>query len=109
LSLRLQFKTARQALGHEGFSLLRGNVKHQSFELVRNRRLDGGIDEVPGAAELLNLQTDFDGESHAHARYLAFAVQADKEVKGEFGSPYRAAAGAEQIHLTVTLTSQHRY
>lgn len=50
------------------------------------------------ATTLQNLQTAFNGESNAHARYLAFAKQADKEGYGEVASLFRAAARAEQVH-----------
>ena len=49
---------------------------------------------------LENMQAAFNGESNAHARYLAFAVQADKEGYGEVASLFRAAARAEEIHAT---------
>jgi rubrerythrin len=45
-----------------------------------------------------NLQAAFNGESNAHARYLAFAQQADKEGYGKAASLFRAAAKAEEIH-----------
>ena len=47
---------------------------------------------------LQNMQTAFNGESNAHARYLAFAQKADSEGYGEVASLFRAAARAEQIH-----------
>jgi len=50
------------------------------------------------ATTLQNLQTAFEGESNANARYLAFAKQADKEGYGEVASLFRAAARAEKIH-----------
>jgi len=50
------------------------------------------------AATLANLQTAFNGESNAHARYLAFAKQADEAGYGPVASLFRAAARAEQIH-----------
>lgn len=46
-----------------------------------------------------NLQTAFDGESNANARYLAFAQKADEEGYGRVASLFRAAARAEQIHF----------
>ena len=49
---------------------------------------------------LPNLQTAYNGESNAQARYLAFAQKADQEGYGEVASLFRAAARAEQIHLT---------
>ena len=45
-----------------------------------------------------NMQAAFNGESNAHARYLAFATQADREGYGEVASLFRAAARAEEIH-----------
>lgn len=49
---------------------------------------------------LENLQAAYNGESNAHARYLAFAQKADEEGYGQVASLFRAAARAEQIHLT---------
>ncbi len=45
-----------------------------------------------------NLQAAFNGESNAHARYLAFAEKADQEQYGEVASLFRAAAKAEDVH-----------
>ena len=45
-----------------------------------------------------NLQTAYNGESNAHARYLEFATKADKEGYGSVATLFRAAARAEQIH-----------
>ena len=45
-----------------------------------------------------NLQTGFNGESNAHARYLAFAEKADQEGYGEVAGLFRAAAKAEAVH-----------
>lgn len=47
---------------------------------------------------LHNLQTAYNGESNAHARYLAFAQKADEEGYGQVASLFRAAARAEEIH-----------
>lgn len=47
---------------------------------------------------LNNLQTAFNGESNAHAKYLAFATKADEEGYGAVASLFRAAARAEEIH-----------
>jgi rubrerythrin len=55
-----------------------------------------------GAAEnktLGNLQAAYNGESNAHAKYLAFAKKADEEGYGEVASLFRATARAEQVHL----------
>lgn len=49
---------------------------------------------------LQNLQSAYNGESNAHAKYLEFAKQADKEGYVKVGSLFRAAAAAEQIHRT---------
>jgi len=45
-----------------------------------------------------NLQAGLNGESNAHARYLAFAEKADQEGYGEVASLFRAAAKAEEVH-----------
>lgn len=50
------------------------------------------------ATTLDNLQTAYNGESNAHARYLAFAQKADTEGYGKVASLFRAAARAEEIH-----------
>jgi rubrerythrin len=50
------------------------------------------------ASTLENMQAAFNGESNAHARYLAFAQQADKEGYPAAANLFRAAARAEQIH-----------
>lgn len=47
---------------------------------------------------LENLQTAFNGESNAHARYVEFANKADQEGYGQVASLFRAAARAEEIH-----------
>lgn len=53
----------------------------------------------PAATKTMdNLQTAYNGESNAHARYLAFAEKADQEKYGEIASLFRAAAKAESVH-----------
>lgn len=47
---------------------------------------------------LSNLQTAFNGESNARARYLAFAKQADAEGFQGAAALFRAAARAEEVH-----------
>jgi len=47
---------------------------------------------------LRNLQTAFNGESNAAAKYAEFARKADKEGFGRVASLFRAASRAEQIH-----------
>ena len=51
------------------------------------------------SATLANLMTAFNGESNAHARYLAFAQKADEEGYGQVASLFRAAAAAEKVHF----------
>ncbi len=45
-----------------------------------------------------NLQAAFNGESNAHARYIEFAKQADKEGYPSVAALFRAAARAEEVH-----------
>ena len=47
-----------------------------------------------------NMQAAFNGESNAHARYLAFAKRAEAEGYGQVASLFRAAARAEEIHAS---------
>ncbi len=54
--------------------------------------------QIKTGTNLQNLQVAFNGESNAHARYLAFAKQADQEGYGKAASLFRAAARAEEIH-----------
>ncbi len=46
-----------------------------------------------------NLMTAYNGESNAHAKYLAYAGKADKEGYHKVASLFRAAASAEEIHF----------
>lgn len=55
------------------------------------------VSEQP-AATLANLQTAYNGERNAHARYLSFAKKADAEGYAGVASLFRAAARAEEIH-----------
>jgi len=48
---------------------------------------------------LTDLMTAYNGESNAHAKYLAYAKKADEEGYGKVASLFRAAADAEGIHL----------
>jgi rubrerythrin len=52
------------------------------------------------ATTLDNLQAAFNGESNAHARYLAFAERADQEGYAGVASLFRAAARAEEVHAS---------
>ena len=60
--------------------------------------LAAGASEEIAPATLADLQTAFNGESNAHARYLAFAQKADQEGYAGVASLFRAAARAEEIH-----------
>lgn len=51
-----------------------------------------------GRKTLENLQTAFNGESNAHAKYLEYARRADAEGYTKVASLFRAAARAEEIH-----------
>ncbi len=54
---------------------------------------------APASSKTLeNLQTAFDGESNANAKYLAFAKKADDEGYKKVASLFRAAARVEEIH-----------
>jgi rubrerythrin len=50
------------------------------------------------ATTVQNLLAAFEGESNAHAKYTAFAVNADADGLHGAASLFRAAARAEQIH-----------
>jgi rubrerythrin/predicted small secreted protein len=54
--------------------------------------------EGAAAATLENLQTAFNGESNAHAKYIEYAKRADTEGYTKVASLFRAAARAEEIH-----------
>jgi len=53
---------------------------------------------APESATLANLQTAYNGETNAQARYLAFAREAGDEGYAPVVSLFRAAAHAEEIH-----------
>ena len=55
-------------------------------------------DAARAGKTLDNLQVAFNGESNAHARYLAFAKKADADGLAPVASLFRAAARAEEIH-----------
>jgi rubrerythrin len=54
--------------------------------------------EATSATTLDNLQAAYNGESNAHASYLAFATKADAEGFAPVASLFRAAARAEERH-----------
>ena len=51
-----------------------------------------------GTKTLKNLQTAFDDETNAEAKYVQYALKADEEGYPKAGSLFRAAARSEQIH-----------
>jgi rubrerythrin len=66
--------------------------------LVLTGLLSAGTAQAANEKTLGNLQTAYNGESNAHARYLAFAKKADQEGYAGAAALFRAAARAEQIH-----------
>jgi len=62
-----------------------------------------GAAETPSKT-LQNLQTAYNGETNANAKYLEFAKQAESDGYGKVASLFRAAAAAEQIHGTCEAT-----
>lgn len=81
------------------------NMKKQLFALSALVLLGGtamaGVKAAPAKPEattLENLQTAFNGESNAKARYEAFAVKADAEGYAGVAGLFRAAALSESIH-----------
>ena len=54
------------------------------------------------ATTLENMQAAFNGESNAHAKYLAFAARADSEGYGEVASLFRAAAREKRFTRVIT-------
>ncbi len=53
---------------------------------------------APATKTLANLQAAYNGESNAHAKYLASAKKADEEGFGAVASLFRAAAKGEAVH-----------
>ncbi len=68
------------------------------FTIVATAAFAANNPQIKAGSNLENLQTAFNGESNAHARYLAFAQKADEEGYGKVASLFRAAARAEEIH-----------
>lgn len=56
------------------------------------------VPQVTVGKTLANLEAAYQGESNAHARYLAFAQKAEEEGYGQVASLFRAAARAEEVH-----------
>jgi rubrerythrin len=74
-------------------------LRHLSFLLFATMFLSP-IPAIAGTTNLQNMQAAYNGESNAHARYLAFAKQADVEGYGQVASLFRAASRAEEIHAS---------
>lgn len=55
-------------------------------------------DSAGTASTVENLQAAFNGDSNAHARYLAFAKKADEEGYARVARLFRAVARSEEIH-----------
>lgn len=55
--------------------------------------------DANGSKTLENLQAAFNGESNAHAKYLAYSKKAEEEGYLKVAALFRAAASAEEIHL----------
>lgn len=58
-----------------------------------------GAEEAKTDKTLENLQTAYNGESNANAKYLAYAQKADEEGYHKVARLFRAAASAEEVHL----------
>jgi len=56
-------------------------------------------EEAKANMTLDNLQSAYNGESNANAKYQAYALQADKEGLHKVARLFRAAASAEEVHL----------
>lgn len=65
-------------------------------EIIDTAKSAASLGEKPATKALENLQTAFNGESNANAKYLAFAKKADDEGYTKVGSLFRAAARAEE-------------
>lgn len=68
------------------------------FVLALAALLAARIPAASAQKTLDNLMAAFNGESNAHAKYLAFAAKAEAEGYGPVASLFRAAARAEQVH-----------
>lgn len=58
----------------------------------------GPTTPTPAAGTLKDMQAAYNGESNAHANYLAYAVKAQEEGYAKAAALFRAAAKAEEIH-----------
>ncbi len=73
-------------------------MRRLAFCLVTFLVILGLIGSASATKTLDNLQAAFNGESNAHARYVAFADKAQKDGYAQVASLFRAAARAEEIH-----------
>jgi rubrerythrin len=73
-------------------------IGHSSAPVSSGSAVDVSAAPPVEAVTLANLQTAYNGETNAHARYLAFAKEADEEGYAPVASLFRAAARAEEIH-----------
>lgn len=66
----------------------------------------GGVtaETTTSKSTLDNLQSAYNGESNARAKYLAFAKKADQEGYTQVASLFRAAARAEEVHAEAHAT-----
>ena len=78
---------------------MKGLVWSTTALLILVTPVMAGDDNAKSAASTLdNLMAAYNGESNAHAKYLAYAKKADEEGYAPIGSLFRAAARAEEIH-----------
>jgi rubrerythrin len=97
------WSAALEALRFQENEMIRfKSVRRGVFTLAAFLFIMGPLTSAVSAATSTeeNIQTAFNGESNAHARYLAFAAKADEEGYGEVASLFRAAARAEEIHAS---------
>lgn len=74
-------------------------MKAKTLVIVLALALGAALSAAAAPATTLdNLQAAYNGESNAHARYLAFAQKADQEGYAGAAALFRAAARAEEIH-----------
>jgi rubrerythrin len=74
------------------------NLMKSRFLMIAIFIVAASLMAAAASTTLDNLQTAYNGESNAHARYVAFAQKADAEGYVQVASLFRAAARAEEIH-----------
>jgi rubrerythrin len=96
--VREEGRIEMRANGLKGKALQRGTLVGSSVILVFLSI--AWLSSRPDQSKTLqNLQAAYNGEANAHARYLAFADQAQHEEHYDVAGLFRAAAYAEYIHL----------